>query len=68
MGFIKITEITSEGVTTKDLSELTEGEHLDLELDTYFPPKEIVVYLFCSVCKVQFRAGNGYFQCEKHRN
>lgn len=63
MGFIKITEINADGVSTKDLSELTEAERLDLELDVYF---NAPIKMLCTVCLKEIPSGTG-FQCETHR-
>lgn len=63
MGFIKVTSINADGVTTKDLSELTDSERLDIELDLFLNAK---VNLLCAVCLVPIASGTGKFTCEKH--
>lgn len=63
MGFIKITTISESGVTTKDLSELTKDERLDLELDILTNAK---VTLLCNKCYKPIPVGTGN-ACDIHK-
>jgi hypothetical protein len=63
MGFVKITKIDADGVSTKDLSELNDSERLDLELDVYF---NAPIQMLCTACGIEIPKGTG-FQCDKHK-
>lgn len=63
MGFVKVTKITEDGVTTQDLSELSESERLDIELDLF---TNAPMKMLCTVCRIEIPRGSG-FQCEKHK-
>lgn len=63
MGFVSITSINADGVTTKDLSELTDSERLDIELDLFLNAK---VTLLCVTCKTPIESGLGHCYCPRH--
>lgn len=63
MGFVKITKITEDGVTTQDLSELSESERLDIELDLF---TNAPMKMLCTVCRKPIPSGTG-FQCDTHK-
>lgn len=64
MGFIEIISMNEDGVTVKNLSELTESERLDLELDIVTGN---VGGLLCVTCYKPIPSGMGHSYCEAHK-
>lgn len=63
MGYIQITTINADGVTTKDLSQLTDSERLDVELDLVLGA---TVKLLCTKCHAPIPSGQGRTTCQNH--
>jgi hypothetical protein len=67
MGFIQITTVSENGVTTKDLSELTADERLSLEVDVDLALNGLEeVKLLCVVCLAPVQVGLGHCYCPRH--
>lgn len=66
MGYIKIISMDATGVSTRDLSELSKDELVDLELALMTrDPKDNT--LLCITCHKPFAGGVGSSYCENHR-
>lgn len=63
MGYLTFTEITADGVTTKDISEISIGD----EIETLMALKAGAFTLACVVCLVPIPSGMGHCYCEKHK-
>ena len=67
MGFVTITTFDENGVTTKDLSELTFDERLSLEVDVDLATAGLEpVQLLCVVCLTAIPSGLGHCYCPRH--
>lgn len=64
MGYLEIISFDSDGVTVKSVSELSESERLDIELDLV---SGAPMTLVCFECYKPIPDGSGSF-CEKHKH
>jgi len=63
MGYLTFTEITPEGVTTKDVSEISIGD----EIETLMALEAGNFSLACVVCLTPVQSGLGHSYCPKHK-
>ena len=61
MGYLEFTEITADGVTTKDISEISIGD----EIETLFALPQAT--LACVVCLAPVQSGLGHSYCPRHK-
>jgi hypothetical protein len=62
MGYLTFTEITPEGVTTKDISEISIGD----EVETLMALDARAFTLACVVCLAPVQSGLGHSYCPTH--
>lgn len=62
MGYLTFTEITPEGVTTKDVSEISIGD----EIETLMALEAKAFTLACVVCLTPVQSGLGHSYCPRH--
>jgi hypothetical protein len=62
MGYLTFTEITPEGVTTKDISEISIGD----EIETLMALDTRAFTLACVVCLTPVQSGLGHSFCPRH--
>ena len=63
MGYLNFIEITPEGVTTKDVSEISIGD----EIETLMALEQKAYTLCCVECFIPIPSGMGHCYCEKHK-
>jgi hypothetical protein len=61
MGYLEFTEITADGVTTKDISEISIGD----EIEILFALPQAT--LACVVCLAPVQSGLGHSYCPRHK-
>jgi hypothetical protein len=61
MGYLEFTEITADGVTTKDISEISIGD----EIEILFALPQAT--LACFVCLAPVQSGLGHSFCPRHK-
>lgn len=62
MGYLTFTDITPEGVTTKDISEISIGD----EIETLMALDAKAFTLACVVCLAPVQSGLGHSFCPRH--
>ena len=63
MGYIQFLEMDNNGVEWKDLSELSFGDSVELELAV----TQNAVQLACVICFKPIASGTGFNTCDTHR-
>jgi hypothetical protein len=64
MGFVNITKLNADGVETVSISDLSDSERLEIELDLVLGA---LVEILCTVCDKPLKFGTG-LQCELHKS
>ena len=63
MGYLTFTDITADGVTTKDISEISIGD----EIETLMALEAGAFTLACVVCLTPVQSGLGHSFCPRHK-
>jgi hypothetical protein len=63
MGYLTFTEITADGATTKDISEISIGD----EIETHLALEAGAFTLACVVCLTPVQSGLGHSFCPRHK-
>ena len=62
MGYLKMIELNENGVTTKDVSEISIGD----EIETLMALEQKAYTIACVVCFTPVQSGLGHSYCPRH--